>query len=117
MRKSQRRQNPPVHGKAHQYRATKEPENNHDDEATVERTRLEKALEIGLEDTFPASDPIAVLQPGLSAAAANPKKGIPVGARRKRWFRAFGRCGIMSPWSARGKVRSRPMQNGNQVVE
>jgi hypothetical protein len=115
VRKSQRRQNRPVHGKAHQYRATKDPENNHDDEATV--TRLEKALEIGLEDTFPASDPIAVLQPGLSAAAANPKKGIPVGARRKRWFRAFGRCGIMSPWSARGKVRSRPMQNGNQVVE
>ncbi len=55
MRKSQRRQNRQVHGKAHQYRATKEPENNHDDEATVERTRLEKALEIGLEDTFPAS--------------------------------------------------------------
>ena len=78
MRKSQRRQNPPVHGKAHQYRATKEPENNHDDEATVERTRLEKALEIGLEDTFPASDPVAVLQPGLSVAAANPGKGIPV---------------------------------------
>jgi hypothetical protein len=23
-----------------------------------------KALEIGLEDTFPASDPVAVLQPG-----------------------------------------------------
>jgi hypothetical protein len=64
VRKSQRRQNRPVHGKAHQYRATKDPENNHDDEATV--TRLEKALEIGLEDTFPASDPIAVLQPGLS---------------------------------------------------
>ena len=70
MRKSQRRQNPPVHGKPHQYRAAKEPENNHDDEATVERTRLEKALEIGLEDTFPASDPIAVLQPGLSPASA-----------------------------------------------
>ena len=70
MRKSQRRQNRPVHGKAHQYRATKDPENNHDDEATVERTRLEKALEIGLEDTFPASDPIAVFQPGLSPASA-----------------------------------------------
>ena len=64
MRKSQRRQNPPVHGKARQYRTTKEPKNNHGDEATVERTRLEKALEIGLEDTFPASDPVAVLQPG-----------------------------------------------------
>jgi|ERR1700730_9054151 len=30
-----------------------------------------------------------------------------VGARRKRWFRVFGHCGIMSPWSASGQVRSR----------
>jgi hypothetical protein len=29
----------------------------------AERGRLEKALEIGLEDTFPASDPVAVVQP------------------------------------------------------
>ena len=64
MRKSQRVRTHRFTGSAHQYRATKEPENNHDDEATVERTRLEKALEIGLEDTFPASDPVAVLQPG-----------------------------------------------------
>src|SRR5262245_35783430 len=28
-----------------------------------ERTRLEKALEIGLEDTFPASDAVAAVQP------------------------------------------------------
>jgi len=32
-----------------------------DDEA--ERNRLEKALEIGLEDTFPASDAVAAVQP------------------------------------------------------
>jgi hypothetical protein len=31
---------------------------------TAERRRLERALEIGLEDTFPASDPVAVVQPG-----------------------------------------------------
>jgi len=36
-------------------------ENEHADEA--ERSRLEKALEIGLEDSFPASDPVAVIQP------------------------------------------------------
>ena len=32
-----------------------------DDDA--ERNRLEKALEIGLEDTFPASDAVAAVQP------------------------------------------------------
>jgi hypothetical protein len=36
-------------------------ENESDYEA--ERDRLERALEIGLEDTFPASDPVAVVQP------------------------------------------------------
>jgi hypothetical protein len=36
-------------------------ENESDNEA--ERGRLERALEIGLEDTFPASNPIAVAQP------------------------------------------------------
>ena len=35
-----------------------------DHEAIAERNRLERALEIGLEDTFPASDPVAVVQPG-----------------------------------------------------
>jgi hypothetical protein len=34
----------------------------------AERSRLEKALEIGLEDTFPASDPVAVIQPGRTEA-------------------------------------------------
>lgn len=28
-----------------------------------ERARLEKALEVGLEDTFPASDAVAVTEP------------------------------------------------------
>jgi hypothetical protein len=63
VRKSQRRQNPPVHGKAHRYRTTNKPENSYEDEATIERSRLEKALEVGLEDSFPASDPVAVVQP------------------------------------------------------
>ena len=35
-----------------------------DDETAAEGRRLEKALEIGLEDTFPASDAVAVVQPG-----------------------------------------------------
>jgi hypothetical protein len=29
----------------------------------AKRNRLERALEVGLEDTFPASDPVAVIQP------------------------------------------------------
>jgi hypothetical protein len=32
-----------------------------------ERNRLEKALEIGLEDTFPASDAVAAVQPAPTA--------------------------------------------------
>jgi hypothetical protein len=35
-----------------------------------EKEKLERALEIGLEETFPASDPVAVTQP----AAPEPKK-------------------------------------------
>jgi hypothetical protein len=34
---------------------------------STERSRLEKALEIGLEDTFPASDAVAVVQPTPTA--------------------------------------------------
>lgn len=30
---------------------------------TIERRRLEAALEEGLEETFPASDPVAVTEP------------------------------------------------------
>jgi hypothetical protein len=35
--------------------------------ADRERKRLERALEIGLEDSSPASDPVAVVQPPPSA--------------------------------------------------
>jgi hypothetical protein len=34
----------------------------------VEQESRERALEIGLEDTFPASDPVAVIEPGPSTA-------------------------------------------------
>ncbi len=43
------------HGKRSQRRTER------DDD--LERDRLEKALEIGLEDTFPASDAVAAVQP------------------------------------------------------
>ena len=41
-----------------------------DDDRDVKRpdgNRLEEALELGLEDTFPASDPVSVVQPPPSA--------------------------------------------------
>jgi hypothetical protein len=38
-------------------------EHEHADSSQDVRGRLERALEIGLEDTFPASDPVAVTQP------------------------------------------------------
>jgi nicotinate phosphoribosyltransferase len=38
------------------------PEKRHDEEAE-RRRRLERSLEEGLEDSFPASDPINVTQP------------------------------------------------------
>jgi hypothetical protein len=31
---------------------------------TAEQQTRERALEIGLEDSFPASDPVAVIEPG-----------------------------------------------------
>jgi hypothetical protein len=46
----------------HQKRS---PRTERDDDA--ERNRLEKALEIGLEDTFPASDAVAAVQPAPTA--------------------------------------------------
>ena len=58
MRKIQRRHSRPVHGRAHRYGVT------NDRQAAAERKRLENALEIGLKDTFPASDAVAVVQPG-----------------------------------------------------
>jgi len=34
----------------------------------AEKRRLEEALEVGLEGTFPASDPVSVTQPAPSKA-------------------------------------------------
>ena len=39
-----------------------------------ERERLDKALERGLEDSFPASDPVNVTQPPPSVADKRDKK-------------------------------------------
>jgi len=47
----------------HQKPSRRRPERDDD----AERDRLEKALEIGLEDTFPASDAIAAVQPAPTA--------------------------------------------------
>jgi hypothetical protein len=58
MRNSYRPQSPSVHGRAHRYGIVRD--------VTAEQNRLERALEIGLEDTFPASDPVAVTQPGFT---------------------------------------------------
>jgi hypothetical protein len=39
-----------------------------------ERRRLEKSLEEGLEDSFPGSDPISVIQPAPSSQDKKEKK-------------------------------------------
>ena len=39
-----------------------------------QRRRVEQSLEEGLEDTFPASDPINVIQPPPSALDRRPKR-------------------------------------------
>jgi hypothetical protein len=39
-----------------------------------ERKRAENSLETGLEDTFPASDPVQVTQPPPSKADKRPKR-------------------------------------------
>jgi hypothetical protein len=41
---------------------------------SAERSRLEKALEIGLEDTFPASDAVAAVQPTARVTLAHPTR-------------------------------------------
>jgi hypothetical protein len=38
---------------------------------TKEREKLDDALELGLEDTFPASDPVSVIQPPSSSYDRN----------------------------------------------
>jgi hypothetical protein len=50
---------------AEQHRRASQRQTKRDDDA--ERNRLEKALEIGLEDTFPASDAVAAIQPAPTA--------------------------------------------------
>jgi hypothetical protein len=65
MRRSQRHQkNEKLHGRPHRYAAHRKHDNEHEGEAAAEDNRLEMALEIGLEDTFPASDAVAVVQSG-----------------------------------------------------
>ena len=41
------------------------------DREEVRKRRLERSLEQGLEDSFPASDPINVTQPAPSAGSEN----------------------------------------------
>jgi hypothetical protein len=69
IRKSQRRQRPQVPGRSHRYTATNE--RGKEDNGDREFSRLERALEIGLEDTFPASDPVdrSITNPTISAAS------------------------------------------------
>ena len=40
----------------------------------AEKRRLEQALEVGLEETFPASDPVNVTQPAPSKADRHVKR-------------------------------------------
>ena len=47
------------------------PEPEHPESEAERRRRLEKSLEAGLEGTFPASDPINVVQPSPSALDAS----------------------------------------------
>jgi hypothetical protein len=54
------------HGKLGQRRTER------DDGA--ERDRLEMALEIGLEDTFPASDAVAAVQPTATGLLPHPTR-------------------------------------------
>jgi hypothetical protein len=39
-----------------------------------DRTRLERNLELGLEDTFPASDPVAITEPVIDVVKGDRKK-------------------------------------------
>jgi hypothetical protein len=44
------------------------------DSKSAEKRRLERALEEGLEETFPASDPVSVTQPAPSRADRHIKR-------------------------------------------
>jgi hypothetical protein len=46
----------------------------HDKAAEAEKRRLDEALEEGLEETFPGSDPVNVTQPAHSAADHHVKR-------------------------------------------
>ena len=52
-------------------RAQREPKSG---EAAVEKHRLDEALEEGLEETFPGSDPVNVTQPAPSRADRHVKR-------------------------------------------
>lgn len=49
---------------------------NSDRETAVEKRRLDKALEHGLEETFPGSDPVNVIQPPPSKEDARDKRTL-----------------------------------------
>jgi hypothetical protein len=53
----------------------KAPEEKHPESTAEHRRRLEKSLESGLEDTFPASDAINVVQPPPSPFDQKSKAG------------------------------------------
>jgi len=59
------RESPQKKMAAEQHQKPSQRRTERDDGA--ERNRLEKALEIGLEDTFPASDAVAAVQPAPTA--------------------------------------------------
>ena len=52
----------------------------------AERERLERALEEGLRDTFPASDAVAVVQPAPLGLEANAPAGVPKFPSRRHGF-------------------------------
>jgi hypothetical protein len=49
------------------------PRSKPEDVADAEKRRLEEALEEGLEETFPGSDPVSVTQPAPSKAGPHGK--------------------------------------------
>jgi hypothetical protein len=51
------------------------PAENRPETPAERRERLEKSLETGLEDSFPGSDPINIVQPSPTAADRRRKHG------------------------------------------
>ncbi|RUV60503.1 hypothetical protein EOA85_09270 [Mesorhizobium sp. M5C.F.Ca.IN.020.29.1.1] len=49
-----------------------------------ERSNIEEELEEGLEDTFPASDPVSITGTSISGAPARPGKAKIVAGMKKR---------------------------------